>query len=108
MPILGLVLAQISNYENKAEHAIIQNGVGEDEDNHKEWTEDIFRTYDFDDDGCIDKRELKKFVDQSFDKVLLTDNCTKKNLECPDINSNELRRMIYLEDDDPDDDDDDI
>ena len=61
--VLGLCLAQISNEEERNPNNIIQNGVGTDEKNIEQWVNDIWETYDFNDDGNIDKREIKKFVD---------------------------------------------
>jgi len=59
---LGLALAQISNEEDQNPNNIIKHGVGTDEANIKQWVDDIWETYDFNDDGNIDKREIKKFI----------------------------------------------
>ena len=67
--VLGLCLAQISNEEDRNPNNIILNGIGLDDENIAQWTQDIWETYDFNDDGNIDKREIKKFVDQTFEKV---------------------------------------
>ena len=69
--VLGLCLAQISREEDKNPNNIILNGIGTNEDNIAQWVQDIWETYDFNDDGNIDKREIKKFVDQTLEKVKL-------------------------------------
>ena len=66
---LGLALAQISNEEDQNPNNIIKHGVGTDENNIRQWVDDIWETYDFNDDGNIDKREIKKFINQTFEKV---------------------------------------
>lgn len=53
---------------------IIKHGVGTDEENIKQWVEDIWETYDFNDDGNLDKREIRKFIDQTFTKIGITFN----------------------------------
>ena len=45
--------------------------MGTDIKNINQWVDDIWETYDFNDDGNIDKREIKKFVDQTLEKVKL-------------------------------------
>ena len=45
--------------------------MGTDIKNINQWVDDIWETYDFNDDGNIDKREIKKFVDQTLEKVNL-------------------------------------
>ena len=67
--LLGLCLAQICNEEDRNPFAIIKHGVGTNPANINQWVEDIWETYDYNDDGSIDKRELKKFIDQTFEKV---------------------------------------
>jgi len=66
---LGLALSYISNEEDRNPNNIIKHGVGTDEDNIKQWVEDIWETYDFNDDGNLDKREIRKFIDQTFSKI---------------------------------------
>lgn len=69
---LGLALAYISNEEDQNPNRIIRHGVGTDEENIKQWVEDIWETYDFNDDGNLDKREIRKFIDQTFQKIGIT------------------------------------
>lgn len=69
---LGLALAYISNEEDQNPNRIIRHGVGTDDDNIKQWVEDIWETYDFNDDGNLDKREIRKFIDQTFQKIGIT------------------------------------
>ena len=69
--VLGLCLAQVSNDEDRNPNNIIQNCVGTNDENIKQWVDDIWETYDFNNDGNIDKREIRKFIDQTFDKVKL-------------------------------------
>ena len=61
---LGVALAQIHNKETFAVcDQIIHMGVGSEEDDIIEWVEDIWETYDKNDDGNVDKREIRKFLD---------------------------------------------
>ena len=69
LQVMGLVLAEISNDEQRDEHHIVKMGVGRNLQRIDEWVEDIFETFDFNNDGNIDKRELKRFIDQSLDRV---------------------------------------
>lgn len=69
---LGLALAYISNEEDRNPNHIIKHGVGTDDDNIKQWVQDIWETYDFNDDGNLDKREIRKFIDQTFLKIGIT------------------------------------
>ena len=39
------------------------------EANINQWVEDIYEAYDNDVSGNIDKREVKKFIDESFERV---------------------------------------
>ena len=48
------------------------------EENINQWVDDIWHGYDNDDDGNIDKREVKKFIDESFERVGL-----KHKEQCP-------------------------
>lgn len=43
--------------------------MGHDDNVISEWVEDIWDTYDKNDDGNIDKREIRKFIDQTFAAV---------------------------------------
>ena len=67
--LMGLCLAQICNEEEANTHFVVQNGLGTNEEYIVQWIDDIWETYDFNDDGNIDKREIKKFIDQTFEKV---------------------------------------
>lgn len=69
---LGLALAFISNEEDQNPQHIIKHGVGTDAENIKQWADDIWETYDFNDDGNLDKREIRKFIDQTFLKIGIT------------------------------------
>lgn len=71
--ILGLALANICNEENQNPHNIIENGVGKTPDVITEWVDDIWDTYDVDGDGNLDRREIRKFVDQTLEKVGIKD-----------------------------------
>lgn len=66
---LGLALAYISNEEDRNPNHIIKHGVGREDDNVNQWVADIWETYDFNDDGNLDKREIRKFIDQTFLKI---------------------------------------
>jgi hypothetical protein len=66
---LGLALAKISNDEDRNPTNVIKHGIGTDKDNINQWVEDIWETYDLNDDGNLDKREIKKFIDQTLAKI---------------------------------------
>lgn len=70
---LGIALAHISNDESKNPWNLIEHGVGTDADVIREWVDDIYDTYDLDGGGDLDRREIKKFVDQTFEKANIKD-----------------------------------
>lgn len=64
-----MCLAYIVNEEDQNPKNIIKNGVGTDEANIKQWTDDIWETYDANDDGKLDPKDITKFIEQTFAKV---------------------------------------
>ena len=68
--IMGLCLPIICKQEEGYNPNFeILHGVGTDEEYIIRWVEDIWETYDFNDDGTLDKREMKKLVDQTLEQM---------------------------------------
>ena len=83
LPPLGLALAYIVNKED--ENNSVKHGFGPDEDVIDQWVIYIWETYDFNDDGNLDKREVKKFIDQSFRKAGVRDAVPYSEYDLDDL-----------------------
>ena len=68
IPQLGVAMARIQ-YSSKGKYQLdVENapmGIGTDPVALESWLDDIWRTYDADDDGEIDKGELKRWIDHT-------------------------------------------
>mmetsp|Transcript_6639 Transcript_6639/g.10671 ORF Transcript_6639/g.10671 Transcript_6639/m.10671 type:complete len:116 (+) Transcript_6639:238-585(+) len=64
---LGVALARINNVDVSNPKARVIMGVGTSAKNIEEWIEDIWDSFDRDNNGSIDKREIQKFLDQTFE-----------------------------------------
>ena len=69
--LMGLALAQITNEEDQNPHNIILNGVGTNTNSIRQWVDDMWETYEVTGDGWLDRREVKKFLDQTLARVNL-------------------------------------
>ena len=62
---LGVALAKINNVDAE-KGDIVGMGVGTDKENIEDWVDDIWNSYDRDNNGSIDKTEIRRFLDQTF------------------------------------------
>ena len=62
---LGVALAKINNVDAENGERVGM-GVGTSKENIEDWVDDIWNSYDRDNNGSIDKTEIRRFLDQTF------------------------------------------
>ena len=63
--VLGVALARINNVDIEDKSERVEMGVGTDEQNIRDWVDDIWGSYDSNANGLIDRLEIKAFVSET-------------------------------------------